>query len=115
MKLRHMSAMVKRGEIKVEDAMTGEICNVDGYILVSYSSIVAAYDVNLGHVYLLPRYDYSITTTKHVHAFMQDYCPVGTDVPYSELRRLCRANTKGEGMYHFVNGWVGESGVIWSH
>lgn len=115
MQLRHMSASVERGTIVVEDAQTGELCKVNGYILTSYNSIVAAYDTHRGHVYFLPRYDYSRTTTKHVHAFMQDYCSVGTDVPYDELRRLCKANVRGEGMYHFANGWVTNVGNFFTY
>lgn len=41
-------------------------------VLHSYSSRVAVYCKM--RVYLLPLYDYSVTTWKHVHAFIQDYC-----------------------------------------
>lgn len=44
-------------------------------ILKSYASNVAVYDKTTNRVYLLPKYDYSNTTTKHVHAFIEDYTP----------------------------------------
>lgn len=44
-------------------------------ILTSYKTDVAVYDERENRVYLLPDYDYSTTTTKHVHAFIEDYTP----------------------------------------
>lgn len=73
MKLRSMSATVEFYpcvDVVVND--TQEIINVsNAYVLTSYNSIVAVSDGK--RIYLLPRYDYSNTTWKHVHAFVQDF------------------------------------------
>ena len=49
-------------------------------------------------MYLFPRYDYSTTTTKHVHAFMQDFTDL--DVSYKALRQ--RMNDPLDDTYNMV-------------
>jgi hypothetical protein len=61
--------------------------------------MVAIYDYR--KVYLLPRYDYSPTTWKHVHAFIQDYT-VNEDMCASELRK---AASHGFYNYEFATGF----------
>lgn len=55
-------------------------------ILKSYASDVAVYDECANRVYLLPKYDYSNTTTKHVHAFIEDYTPFSF-MSYKDMRK----------------------------
>lgn len=55
-------------------------------ILTSYKTDVAVYDQYANRVYLLPDYDYSTTTTKHVHAFIEDYTPFSF-MSYKDMRR----------------------------
>ena len=71
--LRSMSARVGfYGDVSVIVNDTQEIIDVsDAYALMSYTSVVAFTDGK--RIYLLPRYDYSNTTWKHVHAFVQDF------------------------------------------
>lgn len=45
------------------------------HILTSYHSNVAVYDLDNEILYLMPRWDYSATTHKHVHKFIVDYVP----------------------------------------
>ena len=75
MKLRSMNAEVRNiTNVMVMDCY-GEVHEL-GLCreLTSYDSVVAYYCVKTGIVYLLPRYGYSVTTWKHIHAFVQDYC-----------------------------------------
>ena len=108
-KLRNMSATVERhNSISIELA-TNEIVDLkDAYVLTSYSSRVAVYGYN-NHsgwrVYLLPRYDYSVTTWKHVHAFIQDYCDYVPDKPAREMRQWAGLGVTNEGFeYAFATG-----------
>ena len=41
------------------------------------------------------RYDYSVTTWKHVHAFIQDYCSFVNDYGAARIRTIAR-----EGVYN---------------
>ena len=73
MKLRNMSATVNfvvSITLKLEDGENIHLENA--YVLTSYASRVAVYCEM--RVYLLPRYGYSVTTWKHIHAFIEDYC-----------------------------------------
>lgn len=71
MKLRNMSASVDKVDTITLQLSTGEVVTLDdAYVLTSYYSRVAVYCKM--RVYLLPRYDYSVTTWKHLHAFVQD-------------------------------------------
>lgn len=108
MKLRHMSATVNHVPNMTLQLATGEVVDLENaYVLTSYSSRVAVYCKM--RVYLLPRYDYSVTTWKHLHAFIQDYCDFVRDYD----ARTIRHNAKHElnnGEYVFANGIVSSSG-----
>lgn len=68
-----MSAEVEHVSNITLELANGETVELENaYVLWSYASRVAVYCKM--RVYLLPRYDYSVTTWKHVHAFIQDYC-----------------------------------------
>lgn len=96
-RLRTMSASVSSGRLNVYIENTGEVRTLDNaLVLTSYSSIVAAYCD--GAMYLFPRYDYRTTTTKHVHAFMQDFTDL--DVSYQTLRQ--RMNDPLDDTYNMV-------------
>lgn len=41
--------------------------------LVSYKSLVAIYDCDVDILFLLPHWDYSITTQSHIRKFCEDY------------------------------------------
>lgn len=73
MKLRNMPATVDYVDsimLKLGDGENVHLTNA--YVLTSYASRVAVYCKR--RVYLLPRYDYSVTTWRHLRAFVQDYC-----------------------------------------
>lgn len=87
MKLRHMSATVDFVDSITLKLGDGEnIYLENAYVLTSYASRVAVYCKM--RVYLLPRYDYSVTTWRHLHAFVQDYCSFVRDYPRTRYGRL---------------------------
>lgn len=87
MKLRNMSAYVTQEKNITIELANGQVLNLENaLVLHSYSSRVAVYCKM--RVYLLPFYDYSVTTWKHVHAFIQDYCSFVWDTN-AECSRLC--------------------------
>lgn len=104
-KLRRMSATVERVESITVELANGERVTLENAdVLTSYSSRVAIYCKM--RVYLLPRYDYSVTTWRHVHAFIQDYCSFVRDY---DAKTICNiaANGLNGGEYMFANGIVG--------
>lgn len=104
MKLRNMSANVNRVSNVTIELENGERVNLENaYILTSYSSRVAIYCKM--RVYLLPRYDYSVTTWKHVHAFINDYCDMVRDYDARTMRQIASTGANG-GEYMFARGIV---------
>lgn len=110
--LRYMSAEVNHNHIIELEDLTGNLFTVtDAFILTSYASRVAVYGYDARsekyRVFLLPRYDYSVTTWKHLHAFIQDYCASGMDVNANIMRKRARLGCSYEEYeYEFVNGIV---------
>lgn len=111
MKLRSMSATI--GELKdvyvmKMDAEGGDYkIHLDRcLVLRSYNSVVAIYAY--GELYLLPRYDYSVTTWRHVHAFIQDYCHAISD---GDARTIRKRAKWGEMGYHFASHYVIMNGL----
>lgn len=106
MKLRSMSATVERHSIDVVVKETGEIVSIpDAFILKSYRSIVAVYPFNDNKLYLLPRYDYSNTTWKHLHAFVQDYCEPNIPDYCASVIHSCESGKLNNNGYVFCSGW----------
>lgn len=111
MKLRNMSATVEHySAISIELASSEIVDLRNAYVLKSYNSRVAVYGYNKysgWRVYLLPRYDYSVTTWKHVHAFIQDYCDYVPDKPAREMREWAGLGVTNDCFeYAFANGIV---------
>ena len=101
MKLRNMSAYVTEEKNITIELANGEVLNLENaLVLHSYSSRVAVYCKM--RVYLLPFYDYSVTTWKHVHAFIQDYCSFVRDCNAREMRKKAALSVE----YAFANGIV---------
>ena len=103
MKLRHMTAeVVELEDVVIEENRHGKTI-YHAYervkALKSYNSIVAM--ATSEDIFMLPRYDYSPTTWKHVHAFIQDCTPF-TDLCASDMRR---AFTDGSYCYHYAEGF----------
>ena len=103
-RLRRMSAQVLEDDrpIYIKRYLNGEeiIKRIDNYrLLQSYNSIVAIYDYD--KVYLLPRYDYSVTTWKHLHAFIQDFTG-NIDLTANDMRM---AALQGDYNYHFADSF----------
>ena len=77
------------------DAQTGELYEYDrNYtldVLVSYSSMVAFYDRAIDTLYLLPRYDYSITTRQHLRKWCEDV--IGVPVYKDDIERGNKCGT----------------------
>lgn len=106
MKLRNMSAYVTEEPTITIELANGEILNLENaQVLTSYASRVAVYCKM--RVYLLPRYDYSVTTWKHVHAFVQDYCSFVNDYSASRMRAIAR-----EGIYNTEREYAFAAGVV---
>lgn len=106
MKLRNMSAYVTEEKNITIEFASGEVLNLENaLVLHSYSSRVAVYCKM--RVYLLPLYDYSVTTWKHVHAFIQDYCSFVRDCNAREMRKIAALGVDDvEKEYAFANGIV---------
>ena len=85
---------------------SGEVLNLENaLVLHSYSSRVAVYCKM--RVYLLPCYEYSVTTWKHVHAFIQDYCSFVWDCNAREMRKIAALGVDDvEKEYAFAKGIV---------
>lgn len=106
MKLRNMSAKVTEEKNITIELASGEVLNLENaLVLHSYSSRVAVYCKM--RVYLLPRYDYSVTTWKHVHAFVQDYCSFVNDYSANRMRSIAR-----EGVYNSEKEYAFSAGIV---
>lgn len=106
MKLRNMSATVTEEKNITIALASGEILNLENAIvLTSYASRVAVYCKT--RVYLLPRYDYSVNTWKHVHAFVLDYCSFVNDYGEERIRAIARA-----GVYDTEKEYAFAAGII---
>lgn len=55
--------------------------------------------------YLLPRYDYSVTTWKHVHAFINDFCDYVPDMSAADIRATAKG-ADDDSPYWFAAGIV---------
>lgn len=108
MKLRNMSAYVTEEKNITIELASGEVLNLENaLVLHSYSSRVAVYCKM--RVYLLPRYEYSVTTWKHVYAFIQDYCSFVRDYNAREMRKIAALGVEDdEKEYAFAKGIVEE-------
>lgn len=112
MKLRHMSATVDNVPTITLELETGEIVDLNNAtVLTSYASRVAVFCDDT--VYLLPRYDYSVTTWKHLHAFIQDYCDTVSDHSANKIREIASGKTNSNS-YIFANsiGWRDRNGNL---
>ena len=105
MKLRNMSAYVTEEKNITIALANGEVLNLENaLVLRSYYSRVAVYCKM--RVYLLPRYEYSVTTWKHVHAFIQD-CTFVRDYNAREMRKIAALGVDDvEKEYAFAKGIV---------
>ena len=106
MKLRNMNATDTAEKNITIELASGEVLNLENaLVLHSYASRVAVYCKM--RVYLLPRYEYSVTTWKHVHAFVQDYCSFVRDYNAREMRKIAALGVEDvEKEYAFANGIV---------
>lgn len=110
MKLRNMSATVSTDETITLLLRNGETVKLENAtVLTSYASRVAVYCKM--QVFLLPRYCYSVTTWKHLHAFIEDYCPFVRDYCAKEMRYNAEHELHG-GEYRFADGIVLASGYV---
>lgn len=106
MKLRNMSAYVTEEKNLTIVLASGEVVELENaLVLHSYASRVAVYS-NM-RVYLLPRYDYSVTTWKHVHAFIQDFCSSVNDYSAARIREIAR-----EGVYNTEKEFAFSDGIV---
>ena len=114
MKLRNMSASVHNmPKVIVKVHETGEVLTLRHVtILRSYESDVAIYAG--GRVYLLPRYGYSNTTWKHLHAFVQDFCNGVPDLCAKDMRASAKRGTTCDGWeYCFIDGYQLDGYPFW--
>ena len=112
MKLRSMSATVDfYPTIDLQLADGSYITLTSALVLKSYYSRVAVYSND--RVYLLPRYDYSATTWKHVHAFIQDYCDGVQDVCARDMRRYASEGVFNTNIHYCMAKGICEFGHIY--
>ena len=110
MKLRNMSATVSTNETITLKLRSGEVITLENAtVLTSYASRVAVYSKM--QVFLLPRYSCSVTTWKHLHAFIDDFCSGVRDYSAREMRYIAENELNG-GEYRFADGIVLASGYI---
>lgn len=110
-KLRNMSASVSKQNDVTLVLESGEIVTLpNAYVLTSYSSRVAVYD-GKATVYLLPRYDYSVTTWKHVHAFVCDYWAPAYDYDANTIRQIASGKLGGD-EYVFARGFYAPGSMV---
>ena len=106
-----MSASVSKQNDVTLVLESGEIVTLpNAYVLTSYSSRVAVYD-GKATVYLLPRYDYSVTTWKHVHAFIQDYWAPAYDYDANTIRQIASGKLGGN-EYVFARGFYAPGSMV---
>lgn len=106
MKLRNMSATVDFVDSITLKLEAGENIHLENaYVLTSCASRVAVYCKM--RVYLLPCYDYSVTTWRHLHAFIEDYCSFVRDYDAKTIREIASYGvTDFECEYAFATGIV---------
>ena len=110
MKLRSMSATVSTNETVTLKLRSGEVITLENAtVLTSYASRVVVYSKM--QVFLLPRYDYSVTTWKHLHAFIDDFCGFVRDYSAREMRYNAEHEVNG-GEYRFADGIVYSNGYV---
>lgn len=115
-----MSAYVTEEPTITIELANGEVLNLENaLVLHSYSSRVAIYCKM--RVYLLPRYDYSVTTWKHVHAFINDFCDYVPDMSAADIRATAKG-ADDDSPYWFAAGIVEgmrvppcEAGMVCGH
>lgn len=108
-----MNASVSTDEAITLKLRNGETVKLEGAtVLTSYASRVAVYSKM--QVFLLPYYDYSVTTWKHLHAFIDDYCPGVRDYSAAQMRYIAEHALNG-GEYRFADGIVYSNGYIANH
>ena len=72
---------MKQGQLRSMSANVARIEN--GYRLTSYSSVVIDVDVRVDNptIILYDKWEYSVTTCKHVRTFLHDYLCIDIGVP----------------------------------
>lgn len=96
-KLRSMKASVRCDDVYLRNNTTGEMFKIDnGIVLTSYNSVVAVWDDEDYTLYCLPRYDYSVTTWKHIHAFIDDYTHLPHNWGAKEIRQSFKDYENGK-------------------
>ena len=104
MKLRSMSATISTNETITLKLRNGEVITLENAtVLTSYASRVAVYSKK--QVFLLPRYGASVTTWKHLHAFIDDFCEGVRDYSSGKMRYNAEHEMNG-GEYQFADGIV---------
>lgn len=99
-----MSATVSEEPNITIQLESGEVVELENAtVLTSYASRVAVYCKM--RVYLLPRYDYSVTTWKHVHAFINDFCDYVPDMSAADIRATAKG-ADDDSPYWFAAGIV---------
>lgn len=103
MQLRNMNAQVyaeKNMEIKIgEEIIPIEKC----LVFQSYESVCAVYDGDNDTLYLLPRYDYSRTTSRQLTTFLKDFCHYPDNTSIIDVRKWVK--DEGEDTVIYADGY----------
>lgn len=70
-------------------------------VLYSYDTPVAVYSKM--QVFLLPKYDYSATTMKHLHKFIRQHCEFCRDYPIAKICKIAAKRNFFDGEYIFAD------------
>lgn len=111
-RFRNMNAYLYDGfNIDLRNEKTGQVYIIPRHAIVfkSYSSICAVFDCDEKILYLLPRWDYSVTTLKQLNKFVNEY----TNMHYPGVKYL-RDIESGKQIDHdiiFVSGYKDGSQV----
>lgn len=103
MQLRHMNAQVyerKNMQVKISDRV---ITIPNGLVFQSYTSVCAVYYSEMDILYLLPRYDYSRTTSRQLTTFLKDYCYYPDNTSIIDIRKWCK--DEGEDTVMFADSY----------
>lgn len=75
---------------------TVELLDNDIVRLVSYNSVVMDYDMQGNTLTVYNHFDCSVTTRKHIRAFLSDYVHIEAGVP--DVRDACKTGR----LYHLI-------------
>lgn len=114
MQLRNMNAQVyeKNMEVKIGDKI---VPIKSGLVFQSYQSVCAVYVEEWDTLYLLPRYDYSRTTSRQLTTFLKDFCHYPDNTSIIDVRKWAKDEAEDTVIYADSYRFVTEYGIFLTH